>query len=120
MTFTPSARTARLTELATAGQVKQSEQLAGVALPPDGTKLALDLRRSIEMITLATGARREWTWPRGGWVGNFKPNGQVLSWTADGRKLAFQQWAASSATPPTCAYSTPRRRAAACWRRSSC
>ena len=44
------------------------------------------------MITLATGAKREWLWPRGGWVGNFKPDGQVLSWTADGRKLAFQQW----------------------------
>ena len=92
MTFTPSTRTARLTELATAGQVKQSEQLAGVALSPDGTKLALDLRRSIEMITLTTGAKRVWRWPGRGWVGNFKPNGQVLSWTADGRKLAFQQW----------------------------
>ena len=89
--FTPSTRAARLTELAIPARVN-TQQLAGVALSPDGTKLALDFRRSIQVITLATGAKREWVWPRGGWVGNFKPYGQVLSWTADGRKLAFQQW----------------------------
>ena len=89
--FTPSTRTARLTELAIPGKVS-TQQLAGVALSPDGTKLALDFRRSIQVITLATGAKREWLWPRGGWVGNFKPYGRVFSWTADGRKLAFQQW----------------------------
>ena len=91
LSFTPSTRTARLTELAIPGKVS-TQQLAGVALSPDGTKLALDFRRSIQVITLATGAKREWLWPRGGWVGNFKPYGQVFSWTADGRKLAFQQW----------------------------
>jgi hypothetical protein len=91
LSFTPSTHTARLTELAIPGKVS-TQQLAGVALSPDGTKLALDFRRSIQVITLATGAKREWLWPRGGWVGNFKPYGQVLSWTADGRKLAFQQW----------------------------
>jgi hypothetical protein len=90
--FTSSARTARLTELPGAGQVNRSQQLAGVALSPDGTRLALDLRRSIQVITLASGAKRVWRWPGGGWVGNFKPYGQVLSWTADGRNLAFQQW----------------------------
>lgn len=92
LSFSPSARTARLTELATAGQVNESQWLAGVALSPDGTKLALNLRRSVQVITLASGAKRVWRWPGGGWVGNFKPYGQVLSWTADGRKLAFQQW----------------------------
>jgi hypothetical protein len=91
LSFTPSTHTARLTGLAIPGKVS-TQQLAGVALSPDGTKLALDFRRSIQVITLATGAKREWLWPRGGWVGNFKPYGQVLSWTADGRKLAFQQW----------------------------
>jgi hypothetical protein len=30
--------------------------------------------------------------PGSGWAGNFKPFGQPFSWTADGRKLAFQQW----------------------------
>jgi hypothetical protein len=89
--FSPSTGTARLWQLATPGKV-ESGQLAGVALSPDGTRLALDFRRSIEVITLATGAKRVWQWPAGGWVGNFKPLGQVLSWTADGRMLAFQQW----------------------------
>ena len=70
----------------------QTGQLAGIALSPDASKLALDLRQSIQVITLATGARREWAWPGAGWVGNFKPFGQVLSWTADGRTLEFQQW----------------------------
>jgi hypothetical protein len=92
LSFTASTRTARLTELATAGQVKPSQQLAGMALSPDGTRLALDLRRSIQVVNLASGTRRTWRWPGGGWVGNFKPYGQVLSWTADGRMLAFQQW----------------------------
>jgi hypothetical protein len=63
-----------------------------MALSPDGTRLALDLRQSIQVITLATGSVRSWTWPGGGWIGNWKPNGQVLSWTADGRTLEFQQW----------------------------
>jgi len=97
VSFTPSTRSARLTELAAAGQVKRSQQLAGVALSPDGTRLALDIRessrrQSIQVISLASGARRGWRWPGGGWVGNSKPYGQVLSWTADGRMLAFQQW----------------------------
>lgn len=92
LTFTPSTRTARLTELAIPGSIRTS-QLFGVSLSPDGTRLALDIGlRSIQVITLASGAKRVWRWPGGGWVGNFKPYGQVLSWTADGRKLAFQQW----------------------------
>jgi hypothetical protein len=91
LTFTPSTRTARLTELAIPGKLSMS-QLFGVTLSPDGTRLALDMNRSIEVITLATGAKRVWRWPGGGWVGNFKPYGQVFSWTADGRLLAFQQW----------------------------
>lgn len=89
--FSPSTGTARLSDLASAGKV-ETGRLFGVALSPDGTRLALDLHRSIEVITLATGAKRVWRWPGGGWVGNFKPSGQVLSWTADGRMLAFQQW----------------------------
>jgi len=94
--FSPSTGTAELMELATPGKV-ESGQLAGVALSPDGTRLALDIRpsfqrQSIQVISLASGVRRLWRWPGGGWVGNVKPFGQVLSWTADGRKLAFQQW----------------------------
>ena len=92
LSFAPSARTASLTRLAIPGKT-DTAQLAGVALSPDGTKLALDLRRSIQVISLATGARQTWRWPGGGgWVGNFKPYGQVLSWSADGKQIAFQQW----------------------------
>ena len=47
---------------------------------------------AIEVFTLATGAHRVWAWPGTGWIGNFKPIGQALSWSADGRTLAFQQW----------------------------
>jgi len=87
----PATGNARLTRLHLLGRL-QTGRLAGLALSPDASKLALDLRQSIQVITLATGARREWAWPGGGWVGNFKPSGQVLSWTADGRTLEFQQW----------------------------
>jgi hypothetical protein len=62
-----------------------------MTVSPDGTRLALDLRQSIQVITLATGAIRSWAWPGGGWIGNSKPIGQIFSWTADGRTLAFQQ-----------------------------
>jgi hypothetical protein len=91
LTFNPATRTAQLAKLVIPGTI-QSSQLAGMALSADGTRLALDLRQSIQVITLATGANRSWTWPGGGWIGNWKPNGQVLSWTADGRTLEFQQW----------------------------
>ena len=62
---------------------------------PDGTRLGLDLRRSIQsiqVVTLATGAIRSWARQVGGWIGNNKPTGQIFSWTADGTTLEFQQW----------------------------
>ena len=48
----------------------------------------------IEIITLATGSARHWIWPGSAhstaiWIGNDKPSGQAVSWTADGRTLAF-------------------------------
>jgi hypothetical protein len=63
-----------------------------MGVSPDGTRLALDFRQSIEIVTLATGATRTWTWPGSGWIGNWKPIGQIFSWSADGRYLEFQQW----------------------------
>jgi hypothetical protein len=89
--FNPADRTARLTALTLPGKL-DATQVGGIGLSPDGSKLALDLRQSIQIITLATGAKRQWVLPGGGWAGNFKPFGQPLSWTADGQKLAFQQW----------------------------
>jgi len=92
MTFDPATHTAKLARLAAAPETIQSAQLAGMTVSPDGTRLALDLRQSIQVVTLATGAIRSWAWHGDGWIGNFKPFGQVFSWTADGTTLAFQQW----------------------------
>ena len=89
--FNPAHGTTTLTGVALPERL-EAAQVGGIGLSPDGSKLALSLRRSIQVITLATGAKREWLLPVGGWAGNFKPFGQPFSWTADGRKLAFQQW----------------------------
>jgi hypothetical protein len=69
----------------------------GIALSPDGTKLAVAADRQgtqgdpkIQVFDLAAGSAKEWVWPGNGWVGNSKPAGQPLSWAADGRTLAFQ------------------------------
>jgi hypothetical protein len=91
LAFDPATRTAKLARLTVPGTI-QSAQLAGMTVSPDGTRLALDLRRSIQVVTLGTGAVRSWAWPGGGWIGNFKPFGQVFSWSADGTTLAFRQW----------------------------
>jgi hypothetical protein len=91
MAFDPATHTAKLARLAVPETI-QAAQLAGMTVSPDGTRLALDLRRSIQVVTLATGAIRSWAWPGGGWIGNSKPFGQVFSWTADGTTLEFQQW----------------------------
>jgi hypothetical protein len=104
LTLDPAAHRTRLTAL-THPVVPHSEQLGGTGLSPDGTKLALALRSTtgqgasapasgpaLQVVTLATGAARKWTWPGSGWIGNFKPMGLPLSWTADGQKVEFQQW----------------------------
>lgn len=104
--FDPATRAARLTPLSAAGQISAAD-LAGIALSPDGSRLALTVRPAgIKVITLATGAARDWAWPgnsgipasdTGGafWVGNAKPYGDPMSWTSDGRTLAFQLWTRS-------------------------
>ena len=91
LTFDPATRTAHLTRLTVPEKIRATD-LAGMGISPDGTRLALDFRKSIQIINLATGATRTWTWPGGGWIGNFKPHGQIFSWSADGKTLAFQQW----------------------------
>jgi hypothetical protein len=91
MTFDPATHTAKLARLAVPETIK-SDQIAGMTVSPDGSRLALDLGQSIQVVTLTTGAIRSWAWPGGGWIGNFKPFGQIFSWTADGKTLAFQQW----------------------------
>jgi len=94
LAFDPATRTAKLARLAVPEAI-QSAQLAGMAVSPDGTRLALDLRRStssIQVVTPANGAIRSWAGQGGGWIGNNKRFGQVFSWTADGTTLEFQQW----------------------------
>ena len=91
LAFDPATHTATLARLAVPETI-QSARLAGMTVSPDGTRLALDFRRSVQVVTLATGAIRSWAWPGGGWIGNFKPIGQIFSWTADGTTLEFQQW----------------------------
>ncbi len=91
LTFDPSTRTVHLTRLTVPEKIR-ARDLAGMGVSPDGTRLALDFRKSIQIINLATGATRAWTWPGAGWIGNFKPHGQIFSWSADGKTLAFQQW----------------------------
>ena len=98
MAFDPATHTARLARLAVPETIRAA-QLAGMTVSPDGTRLALDLRRSIQVVTLATGVIRSWAWPGGGWIGNFKPFGQIFSWTADGTRLEFQQWGTGSPRP---------------------
>ena len=94
LAFDPATHTAKLARLAVPETIP-SAQLAGMTVSPDGTRLALDLRRStssIQVVTLATGAIRSWAGQGGGWTGNNKRFGHVFSWTADGTTLEFQQW----------------------------
>jgi hypothetical protein len=91
LVFDPATGTAQLTRLTVPEKVRATN-LGGVGVSPDGTRLALDFRQSIQIVTLATGAVRTWTWPGSGWIGNWKPMGQIFSWSADGRYLEFQQW----------------------------
>ena len=91
LTFHPATGTTELTPLTVPEKIRATN-LGGVGVSPDGTRLALDLRNSIQIITLATGAVRTWTWPGSGWIGNWKPEGQIFSWSSDGRYLEFQQW----------------------------
>lgn len=81
----------------------QADQVEDFALSPDGSKLALTwgggdrgfrgAPTSIKVIDLDTGTSRTWTWPGGPRItANSGGMGEVLSFTTDGRTLAYQQW----------------------------
>jgi hypothetical protein len=78
---------------------RQPGGASGMALSPDGSKLAVALGDSsvggpaVQVFDVATGSERVWRWPGGGPVtNNAGGEGEVLSWAADNRTLAFQQW----------------------------
>jgi hypothetical protein len=97
--LSPDGRTARLSALPIPVQ-PGGVWIDGIALSPDGSKLAVavnpnratvpDINPAIAVYTVATGARKQWVWLGGAVIGNEKPWGSPLSWTADGRTLAFQ------------------------------
>jgi hypothetical protein len=71
--------------------------LSGLALTPDGRKLAVATRAGgprpgpeIQVDTLATGAQRVWTWPGAQPIAeSLGGTGSALSWAADDSTLAF-------------------------------
>jgi hypothetical protein len=80
-------------------EVPAGPSLSGLALTPDGRKLAVALQTpkpgrnpEIEVDTLATGAQRVWTWPGGQPIEeSLGGTGAAVSWAADDRTLAFQR-----------------------------
>lgn len=73
--------------------------LSGLALTPDGRKLAAATRAGgprpgpeIQVDTLATGAQRVWTWPGAQPIAeSLGGTGSALSWAADDSTLAFSR-----------------------------
>lgn len=94
----PAKGTARLTALPVSE--KSGDGVIGMTLSPDASKLAVVLNtphsqqtsRKIQVLSLATGAQHTWTWTGPGWVGSQDSFSQPISWAADSRTLAFQQW----------------------------
>ncbi|HEV8275934.1 MAG TPA: hypothetical protein VGQ26_09590 [Streptosporangiaceae bacterium] len=75
----------------------ETAALPGLALSPDGSKLAVSLPpvhgqvgSKIQVFSLATGARREWVWPGHGTISVGAGGGGSNSWEADNRTLLFQ------------------------------
>ena len=73
--------------------------ISGLALSPDGSKLAVSflpahrqIRPKIQVFSLATGARQEWAWPGRGTIGSvvISAGSGGLQWEADSRTLMFE------------------------------
>ena len=73
--------------------------ITGLAVSPDGSKLAVSFLpphgrtgSSIELFSLATGARRGWVWPNPGTLGSIAMPvaSGGLQWEADNRTLMFE------------------------------
>jgi hypothetical protein len=75
----------------------QTAGLPGLALSPDGSKLAVSLPpvhghtgSKIQVFSLATGARREWVWPGHGTISVGAGSNGATSWEANNRTLLFE------------------------------
>jgi hypothetical protein len=102
--LTPSGTEESLTRLAVPA-IPNGTVVSGLALSPDGSKLAVDVNSDswptarlteIMTYTLATGAFRSWTMSGvtnadapSGFTGSGVDGAQSISWTADSRTLAF-------------------------------
>ncbi len=95
----PASHTARLTALPIS---EGRNQVDGIALSPDGSKLAVFLgqvgpgpkqEEAIQVVSLRTRSERTWTWRPGRTrgLGTVVLGANPLSWTADGRTIAFQE-----------------------------
>jgi hypothetical protein len=91
----PADHTARLTALPIPAE--PASQVVDEALAPDGSKLGIALvaggqkEEEIEVINLRTGSVRTWRGSGGSshTIGEVVQGADLLSWTADGRTLAF-------------------------------
>ena len=85
-----------------AAYIPANEEVHDMALSPDGTSLAADIDTQglagshLVMFDLATGTERAWSFktcascdPSGGGLGFGGTNADALSWTADGKHVAF-------------------------------
>ncbi|HEY6275449.1 MAG TPA: hypothetical protein VIX86_03885 [Streptosporangiaceae bacterium] len=94
----PAAGTARLAALPIPTVSGKWIQGAGIAVSPDGTKLAVALsiesQSVVEVFDLAGGPVREWKaqLPGGNVIGTNLLAAGALSWAADGRTLVFDAW----------------------------
>lgn len=96
--LSPTGQVDRLTKL----PIPAREWPSDIALSPDGSRLAVAVNHTrhrhpadpaIEVFTLSDGALRTWAWTGEAWItNNDASNRQLMSWTADGRTLAFEQW----------------------------
>jgi hypothetical protein len=98
----PADHTAMLTALPIPEE--PGDQVVGIAIAPDGSKLAVALEPSgqreqeIKVISLLTGRARTWKGSSGNtdYMGAVVLGANPLSWTADGRTLAFEEETGSS------------------------
>jgi DNA-binding beta-propeller fold protein YncE len=96
----PAAGTARISKLSIPvlpDPRGMGSAVSGIALSPDGGKLAVALgntsfRAVIKVFDLRTGAVKSWRGTRRGNVTADELGANPLSWTADGRTLAYDEW----------------------------